>query len=63
MEWNWRTVAYFLVGFIFTLMIIPSKPKNESQVVFPEPIEEFDVRGLVMRTIAYYRKSKSPAKN
>jgi hypothetical protein len=43
MDWNWRTVAYFLVGFIFTLMIIPSKPKNEPQVVFPKPIEEYSV--------------------
>jgi hypothetical protein len=54
MDWNWRTVAYFFVGLIFTLVIIPSGPRNGPQVVFPEPVEEFDVRGLVMRTEAYY---------
>lgn len=54
MNWNWRTVAYFVVGLLFGLAVMQPGPKNEPQVVFPEPVEEFDVRGLVMRTIAYY---------
>ena len=53
MNWNWRTVAYFVVGLLFGLAVMQPGPKNEPQVVFPEPVEEFDVRGLVMRTIAY----------